>query len=239
MPTTLHPSGQCLFISGTEVLLRYSRRISALILILVLNESPTIFAAAVDPNETHTQHRINAPVEIQEALEIAMSHYPELSDVEIEFRYSKRMRKAVMQAQPVFWTIFRRPEKRRYLIKMRPSFEVRGKEMPIAELPEDVLVGWLGHELGHLTDYLQRDTWSMLVFGLGYISSKSFIQAAERTADTYAVERGMGKYLVATKTFILRHAGMPYKYIDKINRLYLSPEQILEMMDEAGENSPS
>ena len=35
-------------------------------------------------------------------------------------------------------------------------------------------------------------------------------------ADSLAVERGMGNYIVATKRFILDHAELPQAYKDKI-----------------------
>jgi hypothetical protein len=56
------------------------------------------------------------------------------------------------------------------------------------------------------------------------------VKEAERVADTYAVERGLGKYIIATKRFILDHAELPQSYKDKIARLYLSPDVIVEMV---------
>lgn len=82
-------------------------------------------------------------------------------------------------------------------------------------MPEDVLIGWIGHELGHLMDYLHCSWWSMILFGIGYLTSKSFIISAERAADTYAVNHGLGDYILATKDFILHQAGMPECYIKK------------------------
>lgn len=40
------------------------------------------------------------PQNIFDEAKIALSHYPELEDVEVEFRYKKKMKKALMQAQP-------------------------------------------------------------------------------------------------------------------------------------------
>lgn len=172
------------------------------------------------------------PEDIVRAAIKALSFYPELVNIKIEFRFSENIRKSVMQAQPLYLTMYKPRKKRSYLIKISRYFFLKGKKMHLHDLPEDVLVGWLGHELGHIMDYKRRDAWSMILFGIGYITSKSFIMAAERFADTYAVNHGLGDYILATKNFILHQAGMPKEYIRKINKLYLPPEEIIEMIEE-------
>jgi hypothetical protein len=160
----------------------------------------------------------------------ALSFYPELKDIHITFRFSENMGKSFMQAQPEYVTMLRSPRKRAYLVKLRRYFILKGKKVPVHDISEDVMIGWLGHELGHVMDYLRKNAWTLLLFGVGYLSSKSFIISAERIADTYAVNYGLGDYILATKHFILHQAGMPEKYIRKINRLYLPPEEVMELM---------
>jgi hypothetical protein len=171
------------------------------------------------------------PENIKEVTLKALSFYPKLKDVRIEFVFNENIRKSVMQAQPKFVTMFGSREKRTYIIKISHWFNLKGKSIPIHELPEDVLIGWIGHELGHIMDYLKRSAWSMILFGIGYLTSKSFIISAERVADTYAVNHGLGEYILATKDFILHEAGMSEAYIRKIQRLYLPPEEIIFLME--------
>jgi hypothetical protein len=109
---------------------------------------------------------------------------------------------------------------------------LKGEKIPIQELPEGVLVGWIGHELGHIMDYLKRNNWSMILFGIGYYTSKSFIISAERAADTYAINHDLGDYILATKDFILHKADMPERYIKRIKRLYLSPEEVMDLVED-------
>ncbi|MFD2034846.1 hypothetical protein ACFSKL_08600 [Belliella marina] len=177
----------------------------------------------------YIQNRI--PNELKAVIIKALDFYPDLAEVEIEFRLSENIRKSVMQAQPKFNTMFGSRKKRTYLIKISSFFSLKGKVTPIHLLPEDVLIGWIGHELGHIMDYLNRGNWSMILFGIGYMTSKSFIISAERVADTHAVNHGLGDYILATKDFILHQAGMSERYIQKINKLYLPPEEIMLMME--------
>jgi len=102
--------------------------------------------------------------------------------------------------------------------------------MPVTEIPEEVIVGWIAHELGHIMDYEQRSNAGIIIFGYHYLFSSKYVKEAERVADTYAVERGLGKYLIATKRFILDHAEIPQVYKNKITRLYLSPDMIVELV---------
>jgi hypothetical protein len=172
------------------------------------------------------------PPELEEAVLKSLSYYPELAEVEIHFRYANRLRNSVMQAQPLLSGIFRKPAQRAYLIKISRQFKTGDERQQINELPFRVLVGWLGHELGHIMDYLHRSLPSLAGFGIGYIFSRNYMKGAERIADEYAVNYGMGEYIQATKNFILNHSGFSVRYKNKIRRQYLSPEEILALVQE-------
>jgi hypothetical protein len=70
----------------------------------------------------------------------------------------------------------------------------------------------------------------MISFGYRYFLSPTYVKKAEMIADSLAVDRGLGNYIVATKRFILNHADLPQAYKNKIARLYLSPDVILEQV---------
>jgi len=181
------------------------------------------------------QYKKIIPNEIRTATLKALSFYPELKNIKIEFVFNDHIRKSVMQAQPKYITMYGRRKWRSYIIKISRYFSLKGKSTPIHKLPEDVLIGWIGHELGHIIDYLRKNNWSMILFGLSYYTSRSFINDAERVADTFAVDRGLGDYILATKGFILHQAEMPEEYIQRLEKLYLPPEEIMDLM----ENRPS
>ena len=92
------------------------------------------------------------------------------------------------------------------------------------------MIGWIGHELGHILDYEGKSNLEIMSFGYRYLFHPSFVKHAEMVADSFAVERGMGHFIVATKRFILDHAELPQSYKDKIRRLYLSPDVIVEQV---------
>ena len=135
-----------------------------------------------------------------------------------------------MQAQPRIETMFNKKENRGYNINISSLFKLTHTAIPIHQIPADIMIGWIGHELGHIMDYHNRTIFGMIRFGFGYLFSIKYIQQAERVADTFAVMHGLGHYIIQTKNFILNHAELPEKYKQKIARLYLSPDDIVEQV---------
>jgi len=165
----------------------------------------------------------------------ALSFYPELKDTPIEFKFKKKIKKSFMQAQPKFSGIFKNKKNRSYYIMISEKFNIEDEEFSITEVPSEVLIGWIGHELGHVMDYQERSGFNLIKFGISYLTSNNFIKEAERAADTFAVSHGMGDYILATKDFILNHAHLSEVYKNRIRRLYLSPEEILLLVEELKE----
>ncbi len=175
------------------------------------------------------------PEIISKEVKIALTHYPELKDTPIEFKFKENIKKSFMQAQPKFSGLFKNKKNRSYYIMISNSFQIENEKFFISEVPSEVLIGWIGHELGHIMDYQERSGFNLIKFGIGYLTSHKFIKEAERAADTYAVNHGMGDYILATKDFILNHAHLSSVYKDRIRKLYLSPEEILLLVEELKE----
>jgi exoribonuclease R len=160
----------------------------------------------------------------------ALSFYPQLKNTSISFVLKDNIKNSVMQAQPVFRTLLKNRSKRSYRINVSTMFKLTHSAVSIHQLPDEVMIGWLGHELGHIMDYENRSNAGLVSFGYNYYFSGKYVKSAETTADTYAVNQGLGNYLVATKRFILDHAELPQAYKNKIARLYLSPDDIVEQV---------
>lgn len=170
------------------------------------------------------------PAAIEKNVLKALSFYPELKDTVISFIFKTNIKTSVMQAQPVFTTLLGKRKNRRYRINISQHFSLIHSQMPIMQIPDEVMIGWIGHELGHILDYEGRSNAGMVSFGYQYYFSSKYVKQAEMVADSFAVERGMGNYIIATKRFILDHAELPQTYKDKIKKLYLSPDIIVEQV---------
>jgi len=165
----------------------------------------------------------------KEALK-ALSFYPELYDTSIEFKFKDNIRKSTMQAQPRFSSFFKSKEKREYIIFISRKIQIEGEEFTMSDIPSDVKIGWIGHELGHVMDYRGRTNIGMIIFGLKYLFSPLHFKEVERAADTYAIVHGMGEYILKTKNFILENVHLSEKYKNRIRRFYISPEEVMELI---------
>ncbi|WP_209331977.1 hypothetical protein [Lunatimonas salinarum] len=173
------------------------------------------------------------PDEIRNITLEALSHFPELLGVKIDFQFKSNINGSVMQAQPkVFSVIFNDKDTRSYRVKISRNLVFEDGFLPIEELPKDVLLGWIGHELGHIMDYLDRSSADLLHFGAKYFCSPKFVTQAEINADTYALAAGLGTQLITHKEYVLNHEMLSEEYKEKIRKLYLSPSQIMTMLDE-------
>jgi hypothetical protein len=181
-----------------------------------------------DPELSRFGKQKEIPELIEKNVLKALSFYPELENCSIRFIFKENIKTSVMQAQPVFTSLLGRKKNRHYRINISRNFKLIHSEMPIQNIPDEVMIGWVGHELGHILDYEGRSNVEMVRFGYRYYFFPSYVKQAEMVADSLAVERGMGNYIVATKRFILDHADLPQAYKDKIKRLYLSPDVIVE-----------
>lgn len=186
----------------------------------------------MDNNDDFTISNKSIPDSILKEVRIALSFYPELKDTPIEFRFKKEIQKSFMQAQPQFSGLVKKRGNRSYYVFISESFHIENEEFKISDIPSDVLIGWIGHELGHIMDYRERTGFNMITFGIRYLISKRFLKEAERSADTFAVNHGMGDYILATKDFILNHSHLSEAYKNRIKRLYLSPEEILDLVED-------
>jgi len=137
-----------------------------------------------------------------------------------------------MQAQPTWGALLKSKSKRSYVVLISEKFKISGEEFKTVNVPKDVFIGWVGHELGHIMDYQQRGNLNLVGFGIRYVLLKEFVKKAERAADSFAVARGMSDYILKTKRFILDHSEIDETYKARIKQYYLSPDEIMEMVKE-------
>ncbi len=140
-----------------------------------------------------------------------------------------------MLARPTFLSLFIPWKSRRYLICVAEHLTLGNSRKSTKDLPREVLMGWIGHELGHIVDYQHRSSFDLIVFGLRYLIDAPFIQAAEWRADSIAVSRGLHDYILRTKRYILEEADIPPAYKRRIEKYYSSPEQIEKLVAELEE----
>ncbi len=204
--------------------------VTAFVSALVYFSSKPAAIAGMNPLNVLYQHK-TIPVVVEKEIKAALSHYPELKDTPIDFVLDPHTSKSIMLSQPVISSFLRGQHNRTYVVKINPRFATTHNSIPIQNVPQDILIGWFGHELGHIKDYTTRSSVNMAWFGLKYLCSDKFLMQAEQNADTYAVNHGLGDYIIKTKNFILNNSDIPPEYKARIRRLYPSPQQIVELVE--------
>lgn len=194
----------------------------------------TVFITALVVYIFYPKPKNFVPEVIAKEVKEARSFYPQLIDIPIAFKFKKSIKKSVMLAQPVLSTVLKSKKNRGYVILISEKFKISGKSYKTIDVPSDVLIGWLGHELGHVMDYQSRSGLDLINFGLRYVLFKEHVKAAERAADSFAVKQGMADYILKTKRFILDNAEIDQTYKARIKEFYLSPEEIMEMVKDIG-----
>ncbi|AIZ43689.1 hypothetical protein M666_06435 [Cellulophaga baltica 18] len=180
--------------------------------------------------EKNPEHII--PDAIRKEAEFALSHYPELKNTRIEFKFKKDIKKSIMQAQPSFLSLLLPKKKRSYYIFISENFEIEGQKFATKDIPENVMIGWLGHELGHVMDYRNRSSINLIWFGIKYYFIDASIKEAERAADSHAVAKNLDGYILDTKNFILNNTNLSEIYKARIRKYYLSPDEIMILVEE-------
>ncbi|MGY6559517.1 MAG: hypothetical protein ACXIT9_09570 [Nitritalea sp.] len=189
------------------------------------------FCALAQDEEVLLQHK-EVPEELREVVVETLRFFPELQEVFIRFEFKESIRGAKMQAQPQLGSLFvDRKDNRKYKVKLTRFLPDGDGFMPIEDVPKEVLMGWIGHELGHIMDYLNRSSFGMMRFGLKYMTSQRHMVDAELAADAYAIGCGLGEEILANKHYILSNPYFSEEYKEKIRDLYMSPSQIVHVKD--------
>ncbi|MBD3637633.1 MAG: hypothetical protein HUJ25_09790 [Crocinitomicaceae bacterium] len=173
------------------------------------------------------KHTIKAK-ELEYEIKEALKFYPHLEQYGIIFRFRIIERKSFMLAQPRLRTMILPRRWRQFEVIISKTYFTKNKHFENGRVPSDIVIGWIGHELGHITDYMDRSSVNLALFGFKYYYYKWFIKQAEITADTFAVHAGLTDYLVVSKRFGRDPKFFPQDYIDKLNSLYPSVEDVLK-----------
>ena len=162
----------------------------------------------------------------------ALSFYPELKKTKIDFRIRKQ-RSPLLVRPTVMSSIFRAPKKRTYLVLIS-SYSPEMDSILINYLPYDAQVGVIGHELAHISFFIQQSRFGIFEVAFGNLSEK-FLDKIEFDTDRSTIDHGLGWQLLSWSEFVKVQLKMnKWKGIDayidqKTDRpcsRYMNPETI-------------
>lgn len=167
----------------------------------------------------------NLPDDYRLQILTALSYYPELTDLEIEFVFKPL--KTTMACRPAADFIFRRRKKRTYRIFINNNTEFAG--VKIRQIPFNAQIGLIGHELGHVVDYSAKNTIRIISTATGYLFHRSRVKL-EAQVDWITIEHNLGWQLYDFTNFVINKSGVSLEYIEcKVNTYNLPCEILLQL----------
>jgi hypothetical protein len=169
---------------------------------------------------------IKYPSEIENALMLALSFFPELKNIDIEISYASIS--TTMNCRPLIGSLF--TTKRIYQMQINNHENFDGILME--DVPFNALVGILGHELAHIVDYEAGGILRVIKRGLDY-ALPSTKTKFEHEIDMLTIQKGLGWQVMDFADFAMNRsvkATDEYKKFKK--EIYMSPVQMKDLFEE-------
>jgi hypothetical protein len=139
------------------------------------------------------------PAQFREQILIALSYFPELKDIAIDFRIKHN--RTPLTTIPVTTSVFKNSRKRKYIITISDSSIDMLSPILLKRFSFNAEIGVLGHELSHVTDFSHHSTWGLIDYGINHISSK-WLDHFEYRTDSICIAHGLGYQLLEWSTSV-------------------------------------
>ena len=114
----------------------------------------------------------------------------------------------------VFDILFKKKENRQYIVYLNSKTD-KSTGLALEDLSFNALVGWIGHELGHLVDFTQKSNWKVIKTGSYYFSKKKKANY-ERSIDLITINHGLGYALYEGMQFVYENENMSDDYRENL-----------------------
>lgn len=162
------------------------------------------------------------PAFLEKAVSSALSHYPELKEVDIKFKYSNI--KTTMQTRPELKSLLSKGH-RQYTVWVDNYCE-NHNGIVICEVPDHAWTGLIGHELAHIVCFEKMSNKQLAWYGLRYLN-RHFHRKFERETDKVAIAHGLGAELLDWSAYVSSASPANDAYRKFKMRYYMHPEEIL------------
>jgi len=166
------------------------------------------------------------PDELKSQVIEALSFFPVLNEVEIDFRLQESIESGVMRVRPKVGSYF--TTKKSYIIEISQFIKVNHRITPIQKLPSDVVVGWLGYELARIVEMLDHNVLSIYNVDKGFFQTRKASLNRERLINVHAIQSGIADKVISARDYVLKVCGVSLN--DEKMRKHMSPEETLNFL---------
>jgi hypothetical protein len=174
------------------------------------------------------------PSKFEKQIRVALAYYPTLKQSKIIFKIKKT--RSPLAAAPTFWSAFRRPSKRTYVITISSESSVPFlNKILLDSLGFNAQIGVLGHEISHILEFNSKNSFFFIGLVLRNVSKKA-IDKFENDTDRRCIEQGLGYQLLAWSTEVRRNLNIKeWRGADNLGNQkrerYMSPPTILGLIN--------
>ena len=184
----------------------------------------SMFVINVSYGQDDDMHKL-----VMESYNRTLKNYPKLAKSNIKLKF--RTKGSAMAASYTWWSIFRRPSKRKYFVKINKNVQGAYMCFQFDHLKQESRDGVLGHEFAHVDFFNSLSFFGFIKFIINQ-GLPGGIKKSERATDYRAIEHGLGKELrswsdeTRTKYGLITTKAMPNKFDSR----YLKPAEIDSVM---------
>jgi len=169
------------------------------------------------------------PIKYETSILAALSYFPELKYVHIEF-FLKNRHPVPYGTLPTLGSFIKPPSQRTYRISILEEADEPEYSALFRNLTHEMRVAVIAHELIHVLQFHKCTALELLKTAFLY-SLPIYKRKIEREADYGAIRHGLGEGLHKHAVYIRTIPG----YVKKrpgINKYYLHPEEIVEFINQ-------
>jgi len=167
---------------------------------------------------------------------LALSHFPELKNTSIVFRFHKSH--ATLKTRIQTSSLLNDKKKRFFVITISSRTVDKLEPVRFSNMNFDAQVGILGHEISHVLDFSEKNLWQCTITGMKH-TSPAYVDSLEFHTDMITIQHGLGKELYAWSSFIRKTMHVQnWRGADYVNdthntvERYMNPDTILRKMTE-------
>ncbi|MDT8416333.1 MAG: hypothetical protein RQ864_00865 [Lutibacter sp.] len=175
------------------------------------------------------------PQAFENQILIALSYFPELKDTKIDFKLKNRT--TPLATRPTFLSMFRSAKKRTYVITISKKSTNYLDAIVLKNIGYNAQIGVLGHELSHVSDYLNKGFGEMFTVATNEVFSKKKIDKFEFNTDLNCINHGLG-YQLLDWSIQVRENLKRNNWLGAINLMgaennerYMNPATIINILD--------
>lgn len=157
----------------------------------------------------------------------ALSFYPELSETPIHIKFVEDTSKPLLHVSPYWTNLLPWKRKHIYTICINETFTVSNTTFFTTEIPQEVIIGLLGHALGTITYLTSLSKKDILQHKLYHYFSKHYRKEVSQISSSYVTKKGLTSYVSKMRHFILENTMLSPSQKLILDKLHSSPQEMI------------